>query len=630
MPKKSPPEFAEQIELLLTVAGRKAADDAPLQDFLDWFRPYAPGIAPGLLHQIPPEKAEIDRFLGFAGRQLFSELPMPANGLKPLGQQRQGRNDACACGSGKKFKHCCGDGSVPPLFGDMNLLRYVLDGYTNKRLAEVAASRADVDAVVDTAQQWIDKGDLVRASSLLTPYFAGTGPLAVRLSPLFNQLMDVWRLQHHPTKRERLIDSLIERGDRALQSDALQRRTTMRADQGDFAEAWRCFKLASASNPNDPALSFLEVSTLLSEGRKAEAQTRAQWWAAFLERQRDPQLGDLVTLLRRIAADPHGGMVGMAATAEPDLQRLLGLLHAAPRPVVRHSLHIFTEDDPVRGPQVATSALLPDAELAALERRWQATFSQIKPLSTRVQNEADEVWDNAPDWLDLLEKNPTLWFSFDVLDDLVMAADTLEWGGVIERLLVPLAERAAEQLRLTLESRDGPVLLPWGFEDLRPALRPIAHLAFVCKEAGNEQRFMELAQWLVFELNPNDNHGLRDDLSCAYVRMARWADVLALDQHYPGEAPTLLLNAVLARFATGDLAAAAALLAQAAGISPVAVTMLLGQAPKPVKPDGSFGVKVGGKYQAWMYVGRMREFWEQHQALAWARTTLKSARVRPK
>ena len=59
-----PRSFADQIELLLHVAGRKAADDPPLQDFIDWFRPSATRLAPALLHQIPPEKAEIDRFLG--------------------------------------------------------------------------------------------------------------------------------------------------------------------------------------------------------------------------------------------------------------------------------------------------------------------------------------------------------------------------------------------------------------------------------------------------------------------------------------------------------------------------------------------------------------------------------------
>ena len=619
-----PLAFASQIERLLNFAGRKAADDVPVQAFTAWFQRSAGSLAPGLLKQVAPEKAEIDRFLGFAARQLYSELPLPSNDLKPLGLARQERNDACACGSGKKYEYCCGDGSVPPLFGEMNLLRYVLDCYSSRRLAGVAASQANLDAVAATAQEWTEKGEDARASALLAPYFTGTGALSVRLSPLFNLLMDVWRLQNHPTKRERLIDTLIQRGDRGLQSDALQRRTTMRADQGDYADAWKCFKLASACNPNDPALSFLEVTTLLSEGRTGEAQTRAQWWVAFLERQRDPQLADMIKLLRRMATDPHGGMMGVAASANPDLQRLLGLLQTAPRAVVRHSFDVFTETDPVRGAQLSTSGFVPDADLAGLEQRWQGTFGQVKPMSTRLQNSADEVWDNADDWLELLERNPALWFSFDVLDDLVMAADTLEWAGVSERLLVPLAERAAEQLRLTLESRGADVQCPWGFAVHRPVLRPIVHLAFVCKEAGNEQRFMEVAQWLVFELNPSDNHGLRDDLSCAYVRLGRWSDVLALDQRYPDDAPTLMLNAVLAWFMTGERAAAGALLAHTAQISPVAVTLLLAKAPKPVKADSAFGIEIGGKYEAWLYVGAMREFWEQHQALDWARAALKA------
>lgn len=79
----------------------------------------------------------------------------------------------------------------------------------------------------------------------------------------------------------------------------------------------------------------------------------------------------------------------------------------------------------------------------------------------------------------------------------------------------PLAERAAELLRLLLEAQTTPLPVPWGIMDNRPVLRPIAHLAYVCKEAGKWDRFMELARWLVLELNPNDNHGLRWDLSYA-------------------------------------------------------------------------------------------------------------------
>lgn len=632
MDTTQPPDFERQIEMLLSLAGRQAASDPTPVAFTQWFKSAVPVVMPALLERIPPEPAEIDRFLRFAALNLFAELPMPGHGLQPAGQPRQARNDPCACGSGQKYKHCCGAMSMPPLFGNLNLLRYVLDAYPKSHLGEVAASKASIDAVADTAYQWQGGGDAARVSALLEPYFSGSGPLTVRVAPLFNLLMDTWLALGRSTKRERLIDSILQRGDRALKSDALQRRTTMLADRGDHAGAWRTFKQASELNPNDPALSFLEVTTLLSEGRVSEAQSRAQWWAAFLARQRDPQLADLVDRLREMAKDPHAGMMGVATSANADLQRLHELFLAAPPPAVRHRFDVFMEESAHRAAHAVATEFVPDAELVKLETRWQKVFPQAKPSLTAVQNDVEEVWDNAPAWLALLQKHPALWFSFDVLDDLVMAVDTVPWAGVQQRLLVPMAERAAEQLRLTLESRDsGPVECPWGMLSHRPVLRPIAHLAYICKEAGNWQRFMELAHWLVFELNPNDNHGLRDDLSCAYARFERWTDMLALNDRYPDDMqPALALNAVLATFASGDTTAARKMITLAKKESPVAVKMLLEAAPKPVKPDGGYGIAVGGKYEAWLYVSKMREFWDRHKALDWAREALKPAKGKPK
>lgn len=626
-----PPDFEHQIETLLSLAGRQAVSNPSPEAFTQWFKLAVPAVMPALLEQIPPEPKEIDRFLQIAALKLFADLPMPGHALQAVGQPKQGRNDPCACGSGQKYKHCCGANAMPPLFGNMNLLRYVLDAYPKSRLGEVSASKASIDAVADTAFQWLDRNDAARASTLLEPYFSGTGPLADRLSPLFNLLMDSWLALGRSTKRERLIDTILQRGDRPLKSDALQRRTTMLADRGDHAGAWRTFKQASELNPNDPALSFLEVTTLLSEGRAAEAQSRAQWWAAFLARQRDPQLADAVERLREMAKDPHAGMMGVATSANADLQRLHELFLAAPPPALRHGFDVFMEENEHRAAQAVATGFVPDAALARLEKRWQKVFSQVKPDLTVVQNDAEQVWDNAPEWLDLLQKHPGLWFSFDVLDDLVMAVDTIHWIGVEQRLLVPMAERAAEQLRLTLESRDGgPVECPWGVLSHRPVLRPIAHLACICSEAGNWQRFTELAHWLVFDLNPNDNHGFRTTLSCAYARFERWTDVLALNNRYPDDMqPSLTLNAVLTTWASGETTAARKMIKLARKDHPVAVKMLLEAAPKPVKPDGGYGIAMGGKYEAWLYVSEMREFWDRQKALDWAREALKPVKGKP-
>ena len=617
-------DFEQQLDTFLHLAGRKAFGNPTPEAFAEWFMEAMPKVLPSFLEQIPSGPAEVERFSRVASRGLYGELPMPAHGLVAVGQAKQGRNDACACGSGRKFKHCCGAVVIPPLFGNLNLLRYVLDACPKARLSDVASSKAGIDAVADTAYQWFEEGDHARAAALLEPYFRKPGPLGAKLAPLFNLLMDTLLEMGRKTKRERLIDDILLRGDKLLRSDALQRRTTMLADGGDHAGAWRSFKAASELNPKDPALGFLEVATLVSEGRLAEAQGRAQWWATLLAKRRDPELAELVERLREMAKDPQAGLVRVAMQANDQWRRLDELLLAAPAPTVRHHFDVFTEEDENGATHQVAAELVPDAELATLEALWGQTFQQAKPSMTSLQNGDQEVWGNAGDWLNLLRKNPGLWFSFDVLDDLVMAVDSIARSGKAQPLLAPIAERAAGQLRITLESKAmGPIECHWGVWPNRPALRPVAHLAYICKDAGNWQRFMELAHWLVFELNPNDNHGLRADLSSAYVRFGRWNDVLVIDGRYADDMnPTLQLNALLANFAMGESTAASQKLKQAAKDHPIAVKMLLERAPKPVEPDSGYGIAVGGKYEAWLYVDEMRQYWEQHKALEWARAVL--------
>jgi hypothetical protein len=156
-------------------------------------------------------------------------------------------------------------------------------------------------------------------------------------------------------------------------------------------------------------------------------------------------------------------------------------------------------------------------------------------------------------------------------------------------------------------------------------LRSVAHLAFLCQEADNWERFMALAHWLVFELNPKDNHGLRGDLSCAYVRYERWHDVLALQAQYPDDTnPALKLNIVLATLGLGEQQKAAQLLYLAKIGHPILLKMLLQKTlPKAVKPDRDNGVLVGGRYEAWLYIKSMRQFWVQGNTLQWAREVFK-------
>ena len=47
--------------------------------------------------------------VGLTRRPTPERRPAPA-GRNPAGRRKIGRNDPCPCGSGKKYKHCCGRG----------------------------------------------------------------------------------------------------------------------------------------------------------------------------------------------------------------------------------------------------------------------------------------------------------------------------------------------------------------------------------------------------------------------------------------------------------------------------------------------------------------------------------------
>jgi hypothetical protein len=88
--------------------------------------------------------------------------------------------------------------------------------------------------------------------------------------------------------------------------------------------------------------------------------------------------------------------------------------------------------------------------------------------------------------------------------------------------------------------------------------------------------------------------------------------------------PPLQLNALLAAFVLQKSENITQDLKRAAKDFPNAVKMLIGPEPKPVKPDNDFGIAIGGKYEAWLYVQEIRGLWIHHHALDWARAVLVS------
>jgi uncharacterized protein len=63
---------------------------------------------------IPELVEDLNRFAKSRAPGLPQGFPLAANmSAAPIVGTKVGRNDSCPCGSGKKFKKCCGAGSLP-------------------------------------------------------------------------------------------------------------------------------------------------------------------------------------------------------------------------------------------------------------------------------------------------------------------------------------------------------------------------------------------------------------------------------------------------------------------------------------------------------------------------------------
>lgn len=619
MPPHTSPEADAGFEALLSIAGRKVCDGGSAREFVEWFSRAAPLLAPDLFAPAAGSADDEARLARLMGRALWNALPQPAFGWRTTPIPEPGRNDPCPCGSGRKYKQCClGLPSPARLFRDMNLLRWVLDAFTQKAFAQIPLHRLDPDALADTARQWKEEGEDRRAIALLEPLFAEPASLDGRHEPVFDALLDAWPPDERPRKRRALVASLMEHADPDLAAAARQRMVTMLADGGKWQEAWALFAESLRRNPEHPAFAQLEVLLLLQQGRASEAAARAQFWAKNLRR-RGPQLAEYADFIETMAAPGHEFLAEIARGADPDFDYWSRLVESAPAPQVHYAAE-GSEDE---------LALRADRRVVQVTQRWQSRFPVGKPMLVGLDGEADPVLDDPEGVASFLSSHPLAWQSFDVLDDLALALrqlgqDAPSWASLLRRV----AHRGIDLLRQTL----GPTrkaTLPWGFLDNRPALRLVAQGidAGVLVPGGSEDA-LALMRWML-ELNPRDNHGYREPLAQTLLRSSRPEEALRVLEPYADDVGGSAADHVLALYLAGRTEAAAEMLASRGRWLREIRRALVSE--RYAKPRGATGttVTVGGRDEAWFYREQMRDLWRSSGALAWLRSQPEAAQSEP-
>ena len=616
---------AEEIGTLLHVAAGVILKHEQPGPFLEWAENYAPELAPALFAMAPeaPARLSLARILA---RAIWNATPLPSNGFRPRPLPEPGRNDPCFCGSLRKYKHCCGAVGRPPIpFAPETMLVEILERWPASRFGEIPRARLSPEVLSHVASEWLEQGQAERARQLLEPLFDDVERLDARAEHAFDVLADVYFTLGQSKKKAALIERVAAARSPELRVAALQRQCTVLSDEGRRDEAWRVFQRAQRDCPNHPAFSHLEVLLLLSEGRVAEVVERAKFWIARLARENAEDYHGIIEFLREVVADPHAAMMKISSARTPGLARLQGLLtELAPPAKVFYDLH--------RDPE-GRVALVPTKAARTLIQRWDKVFPPLSASLTAVTSEGPYAWDDeiVDRWLDFLDRHPQAFDAIEILDGLVFALRQLPDSGqrwLNQQVVEPLLVRAVRVLDRTLETHGArEAEVPWVIWDNRPALRLLANLIYLHLDHDADAAALPLLERMVYTLNPNDNHGLRELLSRVYLKLGQPEKVLTLAARYPGDTMAALVwNRVLAFYRLGRAKEAAAALKAARRDSSNVYKFLC--AEKIAKPRLTPGyVTYRGRDEAWYYRDEHLDLWREAGALEWLKNSGKKTAV---
>jgi tetratricopeptide (TPR) repeat protein len=597
-----------------------------LAEFCDWFVDTMHDIRRDARDVTPINDQQRLVLLALA-RQFWSHVPRPATQWRAQPLPKIERNDACYCGSGKKYKQCCAQFSTMPVPLESDVLfALALDAIDPTTLKASDWVSLPPHALAQAAVFWSDRGDDERVVQVLGAYFNEHPKLDERsehaLDALFSSLQDLGR----DAERHALAIRLSEHKNKAIATTARCRHVVMLADRGDYDQAWKVFELAQRGNPTDPQLTHLEIMVLLSEGRNDEALLRSKTLAAQLRR-RGPDFYDLADAVERMGKDGYAGVSRVladredTADLEAEAQQWMALFAGLPAPASDWAAHYGLQRGTANAPGETPDAwLTPSKAMAAIEKKWSRAFPTTAPTQTSLDGDADAVLEDLTAVAEFLRANPDAWHSFAVIDDLLEAGDTLAndiESSKLDHACLHFALRGVNNLRAVIGAE--PVQLPWAVSEHRPVLRVVARAIDLCERVADTAQMIALAEWML-KLNPNDNHGYRDVLVREYLHALRAADALALMNRYPDDLPITGFDRALCLFLLDRKAEAADVWAIAAKASPHVPDVLLAASPAPLPDSSADFVVIGGVEEAHDFVASRRAVWARAGALDWART----------
>lgn len=544
--------------------------------FFAWVRAEAPRRFPEDFARLPGEQAARATAFNIA-RQLWNEVPLPGAGYRVRPIPPPERNTRCPCGSGKKYKRCCGAASGNRLGAPFTIEDGWVAVLLRRPLEEVAQASAEGRVpralAPSIAEYLLEVGAPQTALALLAPLFTEPGRLTERDAPAIEPLIDTLDALELYEEKERLVERLLRvtlpPPVRLALWESVGRSF---ASQRETGRAWEAVEQIRRVDPDSPVLGGMEVILLLEENRLIEAADRA---AEGLRRhQSTPGLSqEAVLLLRETVRDAAGArrrlLLGGAVFAVERLEALASAAFA--RPIRPYGVRIREDGS-------GSARLAPPEDLIAVEKTWMAATDFIDWDETGEdeedrEEEGAEAWNLDPEldggeeddeenrwvdeeddlfadalktelWLNWLSANPQ---AFDSLRFLVDLADHL-FGLVLklpelqETLVRPLVNRGLAILEATLAQAPH-VTLPGELEENLPALEVFNISAYL---SGERLPAIEPLD-RILRLDPDDNLGVRGDLGRAYLHSGEPRKALNLAVRFPDDdVPYLSFSKVIA------------------------------------------------------------------------------------
>lgn len=531
-------------------------------------------------------------------RALWDATPLPWAGFERRPLPKPARNDACPCGSGKKFKRCCLRTlprlpEVDPASATALLLTRL-----GKADRERARRQGPAELRYELALRELDAEHPGSAKTLLLELLEAPRLDTALACSAVQALTECYRtLGQHRAGIERL-GAFLEARSRPLRSAAHESIAVLELDSGHPDQARAAVRRALREDPENLLAGLLDIELDIDAGAHERVRAALEHWRPIAAERASPVLDSLLAELEAKAAaaadEAHGAPTHVADGAREVAEAWSAVLEPAfARPLAALRREAGPEED--GGAPSLILSLPDDVEVAERARqeleRAHAGTGGPGPEALRHWLAAHPAGLQSPEFLGELLHLPL---------PITLQVELVAYR---ERLLAHWLDPVPTGTRL-----------PWGWLEHRPLLRLLLDSALEAEAADDGPAAIARLERLL-ALDPDDAQGARLVLVNRLLREGDDAAALArIEAEGNRNFPEMAFGAVLALARTGRVRDAEAAFRAAHARLP----KVLGHLRRARRPPASLEpgrVTVGGEDQAWYYGEDMRDLFRAEAGL---------------